>query len=73
MLDLEKRWQKDTLELKPDMLSILIGVNDGGVPLNRYEQVYDRILMQAKTANSRIKLVLCAVREADRQGPRGHP
>src|SRR5436190_18411808 len=24
--DLAKRWQKDTLELKPDVLSILIGV-----------------------------------------------
>src|ERR1700722_19445810 len=28
VLDLEKRWQKDTLDLKPDVLSILIGVND---------------------------------------------
>ena len=28
VLDLEKRWQKDTLDLKPDLLSILIGVND---------------------------------------------
>ena len=60
VLDLEKRWQKDTLELKPDVLSILVGVNDGGVPLVQYEQVYDKILTQAKTANPRIKLVLCA-------------
>ena len=28
VLDLEKRWQKDALDLKPDLLSILIGVND---------------------------------------------
>ena len=26
--DLEKRWQTDTLDLKSDVLSILIGVND---------------------------------------------
>jgi lysophospholipase L1-like esterase len=62
VLDLEKRWQKDTLDLKPDVLSILIGVNDEGhrVPLDQYEQVYDRIVVQAKTANPKLKLVLCA-------------
>ena len=40
VLDLEKRWQKETLDLKPDVLSVLIGVNDNGrgVPLDRYEQ-----------------------------------
>ncbi len=27
---LQQRWQKDTLELKPDLLSILVGVNDHG-------------------------------------------
>jgi len=62
VLDLEKRWQKDTLDLKPDVLSILIGVNDEGrgVPLDQYEQVYDKILAQAKAANPNLKLVLCA-------------
>jgi lysophospholipase L1-like esterase len=60
VLDLEKRWQKDTLDLKPDVLSILIGVNDDGrgVPLDQYEQVYDKLLTDAKTANPKIKLVL---------------
>jgi lysophospholipase L1-like esterase len=44
------------------MLSILIGVNDEGrrVPLDQYEQVYDRIIVQAKAANPKLKLVLCA-------------
>ncbi|HZR16185.1 MAG TPA: GDSL-type esterase/lipase family protein [Verrucomicrobiae bacterium] len=28
--DLEKRWQQDTIDLKPDVLGILIGVNDNG-------------------------------------------
>ncbi len=62
VLDLEKRWQKDVLDLKPDVLSVLIGVNDEGrgVPLDQYEQVYDKIIVQARSANPKLKLVLCA-------------
>ncbi len=61
VLDLEKRWQKDTLDLKPDVLSILIGVNDKGrgVPLDQYERTCDKLLADAKAANPQIKLVLC--------------
>ncbi len=61
VLDLEKRWAKDTLELKPDLLSILIGVNDNGkkIPLEQYEQVYDKLLTETKAANPKLKLVLC--------------
>ena len=61
VLDLEKRWQKDTLDLKPDILSILIGVNDKGkgVPMDVYEQTYDKIITDAKAANPQLKLVLC--------------
>ena len=60
VLDLEKRWQTDTLDLKPDLLSILIGVNDHGkgVPLEQYEQVYDQLITAAKAANPKLKLVL---------------
>jgi lysophospholipase L1-like esterase len=59
--DLEKRWQKDTLDLKPDVLSILIGVNDNGrgVPIDQYEQTYNKLLSEAKAANPKLKLVLC--------------
>jgi lysophospholipase L1-like esterase len=62
VLDLEKRWRKDALDLKPDVLSILIGVNDNGrgVPPDEYEQVYDKLLTQAESANPKLKLVLCA-------------
>jgi len=62
VLDLEKRWQKDTLDLKPDVLSIMIGVNDESrrVPLDQFEEVYDKIITQAKAANPKLKLVLCA-------------
>lgn len=61
VLDLEQRWQNDTLDLKPDLLSVLIGVNDQGrnVPLDQYEQVYDALLANARAANPRLKLVLC--------------
>ena len=59
--ELQKRWEKDTLELKPDVLSILIGVNDQshGMPLDEYERSYDELITQAKTANPKLRLVLC--------------
>jgi lysophospholipase L1-like esterase len=58
--DLERRWQQDTIDLKPDVLSILIGVNDNGsVPLEQYGQVYDKILTDAEAANPKIRLLLC--------------
>lgn len=59
--DLEKRWQNDTLDLKPDLLSILIGVNDhdADVLLGNYERIYSRLLDQARAANPKLKLVLC--------------
>jgi lysophospholipase L1-like esterase len=65
--DLAARWQKDTLDLKPDVLSILIGVNDVWHPLrstNRvsvelFEQTYDKILADARASNPNLKIVLC--------------
>lgn len=61
VLDLEKRWKADALDLKPDILSILIGVNDNGknVPLERYEEIYDKLITDARAANPKLKLVLC--------------
>ncbi|MCD8482096.1 MAG: SGNH/GDSL hydrolase family protein [Verrucomicrobia bacterium] len=49
------RWQKDTLNLQPDVLSILVGVNDvwhgfkrgdvyDGVPLSHFIRSYDALL-----------------------------
>jgi len=59
--DLRKRWSADTLELKPDILSVLIGINDEshGVPLEEYEQIYDELLTQVQAANPQLRLVLC--------------
>lgn len=61
VLELEKRWQKEALDVKPDVLSILIGVNDSGrkIPLAEFEQVYDKLLTSARAANPQLKLVLC--------------
>ncbi|MEY5025274.1 MAG: hypothetical protein RLZZ244_802 [Verrucomicrobiota bacterium] len=60
VLDLQKRWQTDVLDLKPDLLSVMIGVNDQGkgVPLDQYEAVYDELLTQTKAANPKVRLVL---------------
>ena len=59
--DLQKRWLADTLDLKPDILSILIGVNDAGhgLPMDQYETAYEKIIAEAKSANPQLKLVLC--------------
>jgi lysophospholipase L1-like esterase len=60
VLELAQRWQQDTLDLKPDVLSILIGVNDHGrgIPLDQYEQVYEKLITEARAANPKLKLVL---------------
>ena len=66
VLDLEKRWQKDTLDLKPDVLSILIGVNDfthagsGATPgaADTYEHDYDALLTATLAALPNVRLVL---------------
>ncbi|MFA9479240.1 SGNH/GDSL hydrolase family protein [Phycisphaerales bacterium AB-hyl4] len=68
--DLADRWQADCLDLKPTVLSILIGVNDTwhgtgkgepskSVPLDKYETVYRDLLEQARKAQPKLRLVLC--------------
>src|SRR3954454_14215957 len=59
--DLAARWQKDTLELRPDLLSILIGINDSTrhVPLDEFETTYDRLLAAAVAANPKLRIVIC--------------
>jgi lysophospholipase L1-like esterase len=65
--DLENRWETDTINLKPDVLSILIGVNDASAVLNNspdacdvetYEKKYRSLLLQTREANPDIMLVL---------------
>jgi lysophospholipase L1-like esterase len=59
--DLDARWQRDTLDLRPDVLSVLIGVNDQGrgLAISEFEPVYDRLLVDAREGNPSLRLVLC--------------
>lgn len=68
VIDLAARWQTDTLDLKPNILSILVGVNDSTsviydwkpvVPAEQYEVVYRQLLDQTKAALPDVLLVLC--------------
>ena len=64
---LADRWQADCLDLKPSVLSILIGVNDfahvhrlkseGSV--EKYEGDYHALLERTKEALPNVKLILC--------------
>jgi len=67
VFQLADRWQADCLDLKPDVLSILIGVNDywhkrrgkydGTV--KRYENDYRALLKRTKENLPDVKLVIC--------------
>ena len=59
--DLAKRWDKDTIALKPDILSILIGVNDlnRNVSIDQYEQGYDQLIKDTIKALPNVRLVIC--------------
>lgn len=66
--DLEQRWHADTLDLKPDVLSILVGVNDcnsivfnrqPSVSVEEFEKVYDELLEKTRDEFPEIILVLC--------------
>jgi len=68
VVDLYARWKIDALNLKPDVLSILIGVNDtwhekggycNGVEVPRYEMVYRELLKWTKETLPNCKIVLC--------------
>ncbi len=61
--DLRARWQKDAIDMKPDLLSILIGINDvgrnlDGVDIVTWESDYRYILDASRKANPELRLVL---------------
>ncbi len=58
--DLRKRWQKDAIDMKPDVLSILIGTNDVGkeVRADDFESDYRFILEASRASNPDLRLVL---------------
>jgi lysophospholipase L1-like esterase len=67
VFQLDERWQKDCLDIKPDVLSILIGVNDIWHMLNgqydgtvdKYEHDYNTLIQRTKDALPDAKLVIC--------------
>jgi lysophospholipase L1-like esterase len=64
---LADRWDKDCLDLKPDILSILIGVNDIWHSLNgnydgtveKYEKDYRALLNRTRKELPNVQLVIC--------------
>lgn len=65
--DLAGRWKVDALDLKPDVLSMLVGINDcssyladptKGISPEQYEQAYRQILDQSRAQNPDLILVI---------------
>jgi len=67
VFQLAERWQQDCLDLKPDLLSILIGVNDIWHRLTgnytgtaaTYEKDYDALLARTRRHLPDVQLVIC--------------
>ncbi|MGG1515914.1 SGNH/GDSL hydrolase family protein [Paenibacillus oryzisoli] len=65
--DLYARWNEDAISIQPDILSILIGVNDAWRMINklpqgasdRFERVYRHLLEETAEVMPQTKLVLC--------------
>lgn len=65
--DLYARWNEDAISLKPDVISILIGVNDAGRIMNglpsgatdRFGRAYRHLLEETREVLPDAKLVLC--------------
>lgn len=58
--NLRKRWQKDAIDMRPDLLSILIGTNDvgSGVKPDVFESHYRYILDSSREAKPELRIVL---------------
>lgn len=67
IVDLYSRIKADLWNHEPDVISILIGVNDishevynrNGVELERFERIYDMLLEDTKKVLPRVKIMLC--------------
>jgi lysophospholipase L1-like esterase len=61
------RWNKDCIHLQPDILSILIGVNDiwhqeksdTGVETDRFAELFEHLLKHTKKRLPEVKLLMC--------------
>lgn len=67
VVDLYARWRVDAINLQPDLISILIGVNDtwhgfmanNGVEVERYATVYRMLLEYTRQQLPQVQLALC--------------
>jgi lysophospholipase L1-like esterase len=67
IVDLYSRIKSDIINLQPDFISILIGVNDtwhekahgNGVAVPKYERVYRELLGEVRSALPEVGFVLC--------------
>ncbi|MFD1256912.1 SGNH/GDSL hydrolase family protein [Mucilaginibacter terrae] len=65
--DLASRWQQDTLDIKPDLLSIMVGVNDvsafakgdNNFSVENYKQRYRALLDDTIAKLPHIQIVIC--------------
>ncbi|MFD7586161.1 GDSL-type esterase/lipase family protein [Kitasatospora sp. NPDC059811] len=67
VMNLEARWQTDVLDARPDVVSILVGVNDMGwhtldpegrvIPAEEFEAGYDRLLAPLAEAGAQLILI----------------
>ena len=66
--DLAKRWQRDVLDVRPDVLSVYIGINDvwhglepgrEGTTIDAYTAGCRELLTQTRAALPACKLVIC--------------
>jgi len=66
--DLQTRWKRDVLDQSPDVVSIMIGINDvwhgliddhAGVDVESFVRTYRQILTALRARHPECKLVLC--------------
>jgi lysophospholipase L1-like esterase len=64
--DLSNRWQQDTIDLKPDVVSILVGINDvyfllktNRKPEASFEELYRELIEDTRAKLPGVLLVLC--------------
>lgn len=67
IVDIYARMKKDILNLKPDYMSLLVGVNDvwhelggrcDGVDAEKFEKVYDMLISEVKEALPNLKIMI---------------
>lgn len=65
--DLAARWQEDVLDLRPDVLSILVGINDinfssegkEALDIVAWKNLYRQLLLKVRGQNPAVRILLC--------------